>query len=144
MSSRPLSDDLLKKNIFSVPEGYFDNFSNQLQSIISEKSCIAWRNSRMSFFTHKLKFISIVILCILIAGIFWRYADSIFAVGRMMNNPLDNEKFILIRNNQLHELYEEEFTVEEIELINTYWEEEKTYEVYDITVNNEDSSFFLF
>lgn len=60
-------DDIPKKNVFNVPEGYFDKLPTKIQSRISEQQPA----ERPVFWMRTLRLATPVLLVLLIAGIFW-------------------------------------------------------------------------
>lgn len=60
-------DDIPKKNIFNVPDGYFDKLPTKIQSRINESQ----GTERTIYWMRTLRLATSVILVLLVAGIFW-------------------------------------------------------------------------
>jgi len=60
-------DDIPKKNVFNVPDGYFEKLPTKIQSRINESQGA----ERTIFWMRTLRLATSVILVLLVAGIFW-------------------------------------------------------------------------
>ena len=97
-------EDIPKKTIFEVPEGYFDKLPGVIQSRIAEKSPI---RERASYFSLSLRYALPTIVLI---------AASIFVYQTYYNQPADVESILASVDSQdlVDYLDEDEVSIEDI------------------------------
>ena len=98
-------EDIPKKNIFEVPEGYFDRLPSVIQSRIAEKNPI---RERVSWFVLSLRYA--VPGIVLIAASIFMYQNY------YNNNPADAESMLASVNSQdlIDYLDDDDVSLEEI------------------------------
>ena len=82
-------DDIPKKNVFNVPDGYFDKLPTQIQSRISETPQTESFN-----WTHTLRLATPVLLLLLIAGIFWYNQQGNSANAQTLLSSIDTSELV--------------------------------------------------
>ena len=97
-------EDIPKKTIFEVPDGYFDKLPGVIQSRIAEKSPI---RERASYFSLSLRYALPTIVLI---------AASIFVYQTYYNQPADVESILASVDSQdlVDYLDEDEVSIEDI------------------------------